>query len=214
MIELVFAFDNTDADLGIYFTMCKDESIEIINSLDSNKAKVNITQLTANKCNRAYIDIALNSLCAIPSIWATFTHGNENGVTASGTSFISVGNDHTIFKDAFFYTTSCSSGLNLGEDLISHSCRVFIGYRDKIYAFKNEYSDISLKCDIIGLTSFLTEDITAYEAFSRIKQLYTQESRKLQFVGGDVLAASLLINAREALTFKGDREARVDDFAH
>ncbi|MFL1013331.1 hypothetical protein [Flavisericum labens] len=214
MIELVFAFDDSDADLGVYFTLCKNDSIEVINSVEENETRITITELPAIRCNRAYIDLSLDALKEIPFIWATFTHGNEYGVTASGLPFISVGDDNTTFSDAFFYTNSCSSGLYLGDDLIKNSCRVFIGYEDKIYAFKNEYGDISLKCDTIGLTSFLTEDITAFEAYKRMKQLYTQESRKLQNVGGDVLAAGLLINAREALTFKGDKEAKSTDFQH
>lgn len=214
MIDLIFAFDETDTDLGTYFTLCKDDSIEIINSLEQNKTRFNIIELPANLCNRAYIDISLAPLQEIPFIWATFTHGDENSVSVAGAAFIAVGNDNSIFANSFFYTNSCLSGLNLGQDLIDHSCKVFIGYVDKVYKFENEYADISLNCDIVGLISFLTEDITAYEAYERIRQLYTQESRKLQNVGGDILAASLLINTREALIFKGDKKAKSDDFQH
>lgn len=211
MIDLVVAFDDSDAELGVYFALCKDDSVEIINSLEKNRERIRYTEIPANKCNLAYLDISLQSLKDVPFIWAAFTHGDENSITIANVPFVEVGNDNSLFKDSFFYTNSCSSGLNLGQDLIDQNCRVFIGYNKKVYAFKNEYADTSLKCDTIGLTSFLTEDITAFEAYLKINQLYTQESRKLQNIG-DILSAGLLINARESLTFKGDKQAKSIDF--
>tara|TARA_R110002096_G_scaffold221459_2_gene410300 strand:- start:4202 stop:4843 length:642 start_codon:yes stop_codon:yes gene_type:complete len=211
MIDLVLAFDDSDADLGVYFALCKDDSVEIINSLEENRERIRYTQIPAIRCTTAYLDISLQALKDVPFIWAAFTHGDENSITIANVSFVEVGNDNSLFKDSFFYTNSCSCGLNLGQDLIDQNCRVFIGYKKKVYAFKNEYADISLKCDTIGLTSFLTEDITAFEAYLKINQLYTQESRKLQRIG-DILSAGLLINARESLTFKGDKQAKSIDF--
>ncbi|MDB4291767.1 hypothetical protein N9954_00050 [Maribacter sp.] len=211
MINLLIAFDDSDADLGLYFTLCKDDSIEIINSIEVNRNRITVTELPANKCNQAYIDISLQNLKEPPFIWAAFTHGDEDSITVGNVPFVMAGNDNSFFNNSFFYTNSCSSATNLGKDLMEQSCRVFIGYKDKVYAFKNEYGDISLKCDTIGLTSFLTEDITAFESYSKMNQLYTQESRKLQKVG-DVLSAGLLISARESLTFKGDKDAKSSDF--
>jgi hypothetical protein len=141
-----------------------------------------------------------------------FTHGNENSIIVNGLNFVQSSDDNSFFSNCFFYTNSCASGDKLGPSLIEQECRVFIGYREKVYSFKNEYQDISLKCDTVGLTTFLTEDITAYQAYRNMIQLYTQESIKMR-QNRDILAAGLMIEAREALIFLGDKDAKSEDFS-
>ncbi len=211
MIEVIIAYDNNDADLGIFFELCKNDCITIINSVESNLARVRFSDVPSLQCSHAYLTINKSHLLNQPFITIVFTHGNNDSVVVNGNSFINANDDNSFFSQSFFYTNSCSTGKILGPKLIEQECRVFIGYSEKIYSFKNEYSDISLKCDTIGITSFLTEDITAYDAYQNMIKLYTQESRKMQN-NFDVLAAGLMIEAREALTFLGDKEAKSDDF--
>ena len=74
----------------------------------------------------------------------------------------------------------------------------------------NDYQDLSIKCDNFGITAFLTQDITAFEAYERMRSNYSQEINKM-LVSRNVLRAGLLINAREALVFHGDKNLKKEE---
>lgn len=207
------ASDDGDVKLGQYFQACREDIVAVANvEIESGKPLV-VESIPNINCNNAYLNIKYEALKDVPFVWVSFSHGNENSIKFNGVALVSAGDDNSLFANTFFYTNSCLSGKLLGPDLISQECRVFIGYDKSIVAFKNENQDISLKCDTIGITSFLTSDITAYRSFQEIRQYYTQQANKLLDFG-DPLSSALLINAREALVFHGDKEVKKEDLSY
>ncbi|GHB83091.1 hypothetical protein [Persicitalea jodogahamensis] len=211
MIEILTAYDEEDPELGVYFNACKKDIVASINLQTAIHNIFSITEIPSRNCRLAYFDIVLGKLKNIPFIIIAYTHGNETSLIANGSGFITVNSTNSSFNDSFFYTNSCLSGKVLGPELIKQNCKVFIGYDSTITAFKNENSNISLKCDNIGMLLFLTSDITAYDAYVAMIQLYTQEYDKL-LANGDPLSAALLIQNREALVFHGEKELKKEDF--
>ena len=197
--------------MGVYFNACKNDIITSINLQTAIHNIFSIIEIPSRNCRSAYFDIVLSEFKNIPFIIIAYTHGNENSLVANGSRFITVDNDTSFFNNSFFYTNSCLSGKVLGPELIKQNCKVFIGYDSTITAFKNENSNISLKCDNIGILLFLTSDITAYDAYFAMIKLYTQEYDKL-LANGDPLSAGLLIQNREALVFYGEKELKKEDF--
>lgn len=213
MIKIITAFDEVDVRLGKYFENCKDDILAVIESENENGEIFENELIKSTNCNRAYLDIYLERYKLIPFIWVAYMHGNERSISSNGSVFISSSDDITYFSNAFFYTNSCLSGKILGPELINQKCSVFIGYDDAIMAFKNDYQEVSRRCDNFGIIYFLTSDATTYEAYEAMRNNYTLESNKiLQFA--DPLSAGLLINAREALVFHGDKTKKKEDFFH
>lgn len=207
MIRILLAFDNIDFDLGQYFDSCRTDLIAIIDAENIDNIKIQYSELDSYKCNSAYVLDAHENLSDLPFIMVAYMHGNKKAISANGGHFVIAGEDNNFYKNTFFYTNSCSSAKFLGPDLVKQGCYAFIGYSEATVAFKDDRSDVSLKCDNSGLLLFLTQDITAFEAYNGMKQYYTQQSDRL-FSIGDILASGLLINAREALTFEGDKELK------
>lgn len=210
MINILAAFDEEDADLGVYFSSCLNDLKEAINAEKQDGAELEITEISSRYCNVAYFEQVLSKFKQSPFIWVSYTHGSEKSLIASGKSFIKAGEDNSLFQSTIFFTNSCLSGKILGPDLIKQLCLAFVGYDRPIVAFKNDYQEISLKCDNVGIISFLCGNTNAFDAYLAMKKLYTQESEKL-LKYEDPLSAGLLINCREGLVFHGNKELRVDD---
>ena len=213
MIRIVTAYDDLDTKLGTYFIACKEDIAAVIKAESEINDRYLSTEISGINCNQAYLDVILSDHKEIPFLWISYTHGNEKEITVNGCSFVKAGNDNSYFQESFFYTNSCLSGKFLGPDLIAQNCKVFIGYDDTIVAFKNEHREVSVKCDNIGLITFLTTTSTAYESFEAMQSYYTQESNRI-FRYGDPLSSALLINAREALVFHGEKDFTKEDLDH
>lgn len=210
MINVLAAFDESDIKLGEYFKACKNDLLTIIKKELENGQNFTTLEISSKNCHSAYFDIILSRYKEIPFLIVAYSHGNEKCLTVNGVAYISAGNDNSFFQKSFFYTNSCLSGKILGPDLIEQNCKVFIGYEEIVVAFKDERQDISIKCDNIGISMFLTGEITAYEAYLKMKDYYTQSANKL-LKFNDILASGLLINAREALVFYGDKNCKKED---
>ncbi len=210
MINIFIAFDCDDIKLGPYFHNCMKDLSSVLLTEKDNGLKCLIMELPTRYCNWAHLDIKYSKYKDRPFIIVAYTHGNEDALTVGGTSFIKADEDNSFFNNSFFYTNSCLSGKRLGPNLIEQKCKTFIGYDQEIVAFKNELQQESLKCDNIGINLFLTSDYTAYEAFIGMKDYYTQKANSLDLFR-DILSASLLINAREALVFHGDKNLKKSD---
>lgn len=210
MIRILIASDDEDVKLGNYFKLCKKDMLAVFDAEIKDGKLLEVNNIPSQNCNNAYLTIKFAELKEIPFLWISFSHGNEKSIKFNGSALIDAGDDNSLFTNTFFYTNSCLSGKYLGPDLIKQKCKVFIGYDNSVIAFKNDNQDISLKCDTIGITSFLTSDFSAYQAFEQIRQYYTQQANKL-FDFGDPLSSGLLINAREALVFHGERNLKKED---
>jgi len=208
MIKVVIAVDEKDKQLGDYFASCKQYFIAAINSIDEISSE--ISEISARNCRKEYLDITLSHLKEVPFIMVAYMHGNEKQLIANGGVFLQVGNDNSYFKDTLFYTNSCSCGKYLGPDLIRYKCSAFIGYDQKVDVFLEDHREISIKCDNFGIIAFLTQNITAHEAYEQMHTNYSIEVNKMRSFG-NILGASVLVNARESLVFHGNKELKKEE---
>ena len=208
MLKIFIAFDEKDQSLGRFFLKCKEDFLFVLTMLQNFENVV--YEIPSDRCHKAYVDIQIKPLSEESFLFITYTHGNESGVIATNEVFVKVEEDNSSFKNTFFYATSCLAGLNLGPDLIKNGCRAFIGYDQTIDKLIGEREPMSIKCDNAGINAFLSQEVTAFQAYEQMKAVYNQEiHRLLQF--GDILTASVLINSREALIFLGDKELKKED---
>ena len=213
MIKVLVAYDNEDERLGNYFDSCKLDVCATISSEESSEIDFELIEIASRQCNRAFLDLLPKQVKKNPFLLIVYAHGNEEAIRVNGTSFIRIGEDNEMFKDTVIYSTACLTGKLLGKELVGNGCKAFIGYDGQIVAFKDTRQDISIKCDNLGITMFLTSDITISEAFDQMKKYYTQESQKLLSFN-DILASGLLINARESLVFHGNPDITRNDLVY
>lgn len=205
------AYDGVDARLGQYFANCKTDLLSTISMEAESGISFPVHEVESKNCRLEYLELTLGRLKDLPFVMIAYTHGTEDSLVADGAVFLRSGQNHSFFAKSFLYTTSCLAGKKLGPDLIEQGCRVFIGYEEPVIAFKDDRSDISLKCDNLGMTLFLTSDITAFDAYKMMKSHYSiAATKQLRF--GDPLASGLIISSREALVFHGDMNATRRDF--
>jgi hypothetical protein len=209
MIEFVIAYDEGDIALGSYFQKCRDQLVSVIQGIP---LVCTTNELSSHRCTRVYLDVYLGHLKDVPFIVSAFTHGNPNQLVVNGGRFVDSDEDNTFFQHSLFYTNSCSSGRILGPSLISQNCKVFIGFNQDVDALLGDpYEDLSVRCDNYGIIAFLTQDITAFEAYEQMLSNYTREIQSLKDAN-DVLRAGILITARESLVYHGDKNVTRSDF--
>lgn len=200
MTNLAILFDDTDTELGQYFTNCfQDVGKAVIDA--------NIIIKSINSQNSAYINQIIGGLENL--IFVGFTHGSSDNLgTQNGSSiFIDSGNAH-LFSGSIFYTTACSCGEKLGKTLIQKGVKVFIGYND-VVNISNGFEEIFIKCENYGIKEFLNSSKSWYEIMLEIKKVYEEEADKLFDEGGyETLAGLELIQSRDKLCLLGDGSLR------
>jgi hypothetical protein len=210
MINIIVAYDDKNANLGTYFEDCRNQLLSII---EEQKKSINYNQheLSSNHCNNVYIDILMPQYKPNPFIFIAYSHGNEQALHCENEYYIKKDVNTHHFANSLFYTTACSTGKELGDDLIDKGCLAFIGYRSNTVAFtESSRKEISRNCDNAGIIAFLSDDITIFEAFEKMKNFYAQEINRLNGVK-DVLFAGHLVEAMESLVFLGKSDLRKEN---
>jgi hypothetical protein len=210
MINIIVAFDNTDIILGTYFENCKKQLLFNLGKMN-NPVIYNICEIPSNNCNNSYIDSLLIKNIPNPFIFITYSHGDEQALYCRRNKYVEKNINTHMFLNSLFYTTACSAGKELGGDLIDKGCSVFMGYKKEKFIFPEKVKqNISILCDNAGIIEFLSNDITVFEAFKKMEDIYTQQIDSLYDVDDMVFAAHLL-DAREALVFLGNPNLRIGD---
>ncbi|MCL2294233.1 MAG: hypothetical protein FWC36_05150 [Spirochaetes bacterium] len=207
MINIFVAFDDKDESLGDYFEDCKNHLLSFLEEC-SELVNKNPHEISSTCCNSAYLDIMMPKYKPNPFIFIAYSHGNERALCCGDNSYIEKNVNAHHFENSLFYTTACSAGKELGEDLISKGCLAFIGYKSEINVYKQkEKMEITKNCCNSGIIAFLSSDITIYEAYKKMENYYTQQIDKLEEFK-DMLFAACLREARDALVFFGNRGLR------
>jgi len=211
MINIIAAYDDTDTQLGTYFEDCKKQLLSTLNKLN-NPVIYDISEIPSNNCNNKDIDSLLIKYTPNPFIFIAYSHGNEQALYCRGNNYVEKNINTYIFLNSLFYTTACSVGKELGDDLIDKGCSVFIGYKKEKIIFPEKIKqEISTLCDNAGIIEFLSNDITIYEAFKKMEDIYTQQIDNL-INADDMLFAANLVDARESLVFFGKHNLKKGDF--
>lgn len=193
MTSTILAFDELDKVLGSFFQSCKED-------LDSffDKSDIKPTFLNSNKLN----DLAIGFVTQdIPSfVFGAYSHGGSDCLLKSASIPYVSRNNSANFKKSFFYTFSCSSGKELGTDLINNGCHCYIGYRDVI-AIWSTYPKPFIECANHGLIQFFNGE-ESYTIINQMKNKYNEEIDNVY--KEDFLIASILKDNRDALILHGN----------
>jgi uncharacterized protein YkvS len=210
MINIIIAYDEKNASHGAYFEDCKSQLLSIIEE-QNGSVNYNPNELPSNHCNNVFIDILMPKYKPNPFIFIAYSHGNEKALHCENTPYVKKDVNTHLFANSLFYTTACSTGKELGEDLINKGCLAFIGYKNDTIAFTEGLKkEVSKNCDNSGIIAFLADDITIFEAFKKMKNYYAQQIDRLNTVK-DRLFAGHLVDAMESLVFLGRRDLRKEN---
>jgi hypothetical protein len=211
MINLIIAYDDKDLDLGTYFKDCKKQLLSILEE-QNDPLKYKLNEISSDYCNNVYINSLMPQHMSNPFIFIAYSHGNEKALCCGNSCYIEKNVNTHYFKNSLFYTTACSTGKELGEDLINKGCLAFIGYKTEAIAFlEGSMKEISIKCDNAGITEYLSNDITIFEAFKKMKDCYTQQIDRVLNDNKLALFAATLVEARDSLVFFGKNELKKED---
>ena len=127
------------------------------------------------------IDVTISSINSNPFIFIAYSHGNEKALCCGNENYIEKGVNAHNFGKSLFYTNACLVGKELGIHLIEQGCLAFVGYEKESYKYTQpDKKEISKNCDNAGIISFLSDDITIFEAYNQMKNYYTQQINKLE----------------------------------
>jgi hypothetical protein len=213
MINFIVAYDNQDVNLGTYFEDCKNQLLDVAQG--SGLINGTVREILTNHCNDVAFGMIMPTYRPNPFVFVAYSHGNEKALCCQNNNYIEKDVNAHYFENSLFYTTACSVGKELGLHLIDKGCLAFVGYKSEIYVYKqDEKKQISRNCDNAGIIAFLSENITILEAYTKMKNYYTQEIDRLTNLK-DMLFAGELVVARDSLIYFGNGNLKKEDlFIH
>lgn len=206
MTDFYIAFDNEDEVLGDYFVKCMEDLKAF---LETSGLAVKVVFINSRLSTSAYLETVLTDRQE-RFFFIVYSHGNRVSLKGRHGQFIEVNLNTGLFVNSFFYCTACLCAHSLGSEIIEDGGLTFIGYSAEVYSLKEEYEEISMKCDNSGLQAYLSEDITAQQALDKMKNYYTFQINKI-YDTKDPLRAGLLTLARESLILKGNGNLRFSE---
>ena len=193
MANTVIVVDEADTKLGSFFQVC----IEDLNNF-FNEINIQPTLLNSLKLNDLSVQLTTEPLKSF--VFGAFSHGGKNCLVKSNTSYVSTTINNTCFNNSFFYTFSCSSGYELGNNLIDNGCLCFIGY-NKIISIWSTYIQPFVICANHGLKLFYN-GVNTFQIVKEMKEQYNHEIDTLYTK--DFFIASILRENRDALVRHGE----------
>ncbi|OIQ22056.1 MAG: hypothetical protein BM557_01370 [Flavobacterium sp. MedPE-SWcel] len=193
MIDTVLVIDESDNTLGSFFQSCQNDLYAFF-----NLTGVNPTLINSNRLNDLSIKVTTEPLEKF--IFGAYSHGDKNCLVKAQLPYISTALNNSFFKNSFFYTFSCSSGYELGSNLIENGCLTFIGY-NQVISIWSTYIKPFVECANYGLIRFYDGEDT-YSIVEQMKVKYTNEIDSIY--SSDFLIASILRENRDALVIHGE----------
>ncbi|WP_290874656.1 hypothetical protein, partial [Flavobacterium sp.] len=127
-------------------------------------------------------------------------HGRKNCLLNSNTPYVSTTVNNTCFQRSFFYTFSCSSGDELGDNLVKNGCLCFIGY-NRVISIWSTYLNPFVVCANHGLKLFYN-GINTSQILTEMKNQYNMEIDSVY--PKNYLISSILRENRDALILHGE----------
>ena len=195
MAKILIACDEEDTSLGDFFLACKNHLSQYFKSKD-----ISITELGSNQLNDLAISLYINHLPQF--IFGAYSHGDDNSLLkAADVEYVSIEKNGSAFKGGFVYTFSCSSGKELGRDLVGvNQCQCFIGYSKPVFIWTNFFPPF-VECANHGLIQFFDGSDT-HTALDAMKKKYNDEIDKMYEI--NPLVAASLVDNRKALIMHGN----------
>lgn len=205
MINIVLVYDDLDYDeneigLGDFFRKCSESLKSLI-----SEYQFNLSELDSTLINEKNIQDECSKVNSMSYFLITYSHGLEDSLLHEykAKKYISVDNLSS-FKNSFFYTWSCSSGLKLGIELHKLGNVIFFGYTDEVIGISTgNYMDLFIECANEGIRLFLN-GYTIEDSYYGMLELYKKSIFELSKSRFDSLAASMLGRNRRALIHYAD----------
>ncbi|WP_067037009.1 hypothetical protein [Allomuricauda sp. CP2A] len=201
MADILIVCDEEDLSMGKFFLACKER----LNAFLKSKS-IKFSELGSQQLNDLSISMHISPLPKF--IFGAYSHGSSNSLLKSATTeYVSIAQNGKDFEGGFVYTFSCSSGKELGKDLISCNCQCFIGYSEVIYIWTN-FFDPFIECANFGLIEFFNGQDTS-KVFDSMIDKYNREIDKMYEI--DPMVAADLVANRRALVMHGNN-INISDF--
>lgn len=192
MAKTLLVFDELDVGLGPFFQSCMINLETFFDNMNIERDILRSVQL-----NNLSVQLKTESLDKF--VFAAYSHGYKNCLLNSNIPYISTTVNDKSFNNTFFYTFSCSSGIELGTHLIQNGCLCYIGYNKEISIW-NTFLTPFVECANYGLKQFFEgQDTTAL--FAKMDEKYNFEIDAIYET--DFMIASILRDNRDALVISG-----------
>ncbi len=206
MTKFIIAYDNQDPVLGSYFTLCTENLVAFL----TEKGLNTIIKIDTKYCNQTYLELKISevkndeNLCFI-----AYSHGNKSSVVCAGESYVKVNENTHLFNNSIFYSNACLCGAELSIDLIDRGCKAFIGSKEETKVLLLD-PNLSAKLDNYALMVFIEQDKTIHDSYNAMLNYYDYEIDRLNELEGGLGfgKAAYLVEARDALVFKGDKKLK------
>jgi hypothetical protein len=192
MTKALLVFDELDSKLGFFFQNCMDNLDDFFNISD---LKPDI--LKSGQLNSFSVQLKTDSLDKF--VFAAYSHGGKNCLVNSNIPYISTTVNIKCFNNTFFYTFSCSSGIELGSHLIQDGCLCYIGY-NKVISIWSTHLVPFVECANYGLIQFFKGNDTE-SVFLQMVEKYNLEIDAIY--KQDFMISSILMENRDALVMHG-----------
>ena len=206
MTKFIITYDNQDPILGNYFTLCKENLVAFL----VEKELVSIVEIQTQNCNKFFIELKISELKEEEKLcFIAYSHGNKNSVVCASEAYVRVNENTHLFNNSIFYSNACLCGVELSIDLIEKGCKAFIGSKDETKVLLLD-QNLSAKLDNYALMIFIEQDKTIHDSYNAMLNYYDYEIDRLNDLEGGFGfgKAAYLVEARDALVFKGDKSLK------
>ena len=172
MINIIVVADDIDDRIG---NNCKLSYEHLGREIDP--FNLNLQLITGQDCHSDAVVTAISTFSQQPFIFVGYSHGNEGALisTVAQDGYVSLRNAYH-FGTSLFYTTSCSSALQLKSKLLEENCFAFVGYDDKVIVPENERDQqLFIACENSALVHFLNTDDTLAESIEVMRQQHRRQ---------------------------------------
>jgi hypothetical protein len=192
MICTIIAIDEQDEVLGDFFSECLQDLENFEND------KTTLSTIKSKALNEAGISLSVPADGKF--VFLAYSHGSENELLASGAiPYVSDTINTTLFRESFFYTCSCSTGMRLGQSLIENKCSSYIGYKGKFEVWDYNRQPF-VECANHGYKLFIQgENIESI--IIKMKEKYDEH---IANYNNDFFGAVILLANKKALVALGD----------
>lgn len=207
MINVIVAYDDNDSELGDYFEI----SFEDLNNVLSKIDYVTIKSIRGLDCTQNNVLKSINSFKENSFGFVGLSHGNESQLLTDNDVYVDADNvSH--FSETLFYSTACSSAIELGEELIRKGCHSYVGFNQDSSATFEDFYSIYVECENYCLKEFLSSDKTLRQSFDNMLDFFDKKIDELFDKHGDeVLVAMELNDNKDSFVLFGNEELKKTD---
>lgn len=199
MINTIIAYDNNDYQIGDYFNRSYLHLDEL-----KNQPYINMTGIDGDSCIETNINVIIPQFNQTAFVFIGLSHGTDDGFSLRAVDYYVKETNANHFLNSFFYSTACHIGRNLGNVLISHGCKCFIGYTDvSEVPLIEDYEDLFIECELYAIKNFFLTTKSINVLYDEMIA-FTDEKVIELANGSDVLDAMALIRNRDCMVIIGE----------